>query len=500
MNVDWQIWTGQPHWIRVRREGDLLTVTLDDRRVATLIASAPGSRRGVHHLHIDGRTFELRWLWRRPEADVDAMIVVEGNQMLAHGGDRAACEHLLDPRRPLPEPPRGIVPGAMGPSVPMAPSASGTPQAPSAVSSPAPGDDVAAWRAQALGLQPTLVASAEALTAVEPSGPTARGNPAFGVRATSGHGAWGERVATAGGLRDEGTTQRGVGAVGPQPAAPSTGPMEQPPTWLAPRAANARSDTPPTTHDPIGDAPTIAVSMPGEPTTRPAAVLPPTRAVPAHEQAAMLAPSVPAVVVPAPAGPSSLQAATSTVRERPQHGGSWNATADATRGAGRPRRRSAGLVVFLLVIALLAGCVLSVVAVVGFLRMGSVTAPEPRPEPRATPVVLLDTEVAVSSTQYSTWRFTLDDIRDVELSFESRGGGLVAAYVMPESELDAFIAATRSGDGTFTHYHALAAEGLATHRASTTLPAGAFVLAVTAVPPPSTGFATATVRLRLEAR
>jgi len=99
---NWQITAKTIHTISIDiREGffnDTMRLYPDDELLASVKAGLSGVQ-GYRLFDVDGRTFELRWVWNMLIGNPESVVIMHKGRILAqYGSDRAAKDDVLTDR------------------------------------------------------------------------------------------------------------------------------------------------------------------------------------------------------------------------------------------------------------------------------------------------------------------------------------------------------------------------------------------------------------------
>lgn len=97
---NWQITVKSTHMFHLHvKEGffnDTMRLYVDDELVVTAKAGMSGWR-GYELFEVDGRTFELRWVWSFMSGNPQSILIMHKGRILAkYGSERAAEDDILE--------------------------------------------------------------------------------------------------------------------------------------------------------------------------------------------------------------------------------------------------------------------------------------------------------------------------------------------------------------------------------------------------------------------
>ena len=97
---NWQITVKTTHMFHLDvTEGfanDTMRLYVDDELVVTAKAGLSGTK-GYELFEVDGRTFELRWVWSLLSGNPQSIVVMHKGRILAqYGSDRAAQDDIIE--------------------------------------------------------------------------------------------------------------------------------------------------------------------------------------------------------------------------------------------------------------------------------------------------------------------------------------------------------------------------------------------------------------------
>ena len=96
---NWQITVKDPHTFHLDvKEGfanDTLRLYVDDELLVEAKAGINGTK-GYDLFEVDGRTFELRWVWNMWIGNPESIVIMHKGRVLAqYGSDRAAQDEII---------------------------------------------------------------------------------------------------------------------------------------------------------------------------------------------------------------------------------------------------------------------------------------------------------------------------------------------------------------------------------------------------------------------